>query len=153
MTLSELFLFTATTQLEVEETPRNTNNGRKVKQYLKSVGLGAGYPWCMAFVYWCMEQAAKEMGQPNPLVKTGGVADQWNRTVLRKLPKTGAVKPGDIFIIIYKNGSGHTGIVEEVKNGYVLTVEGNTNDEGSREGYEVVRRERTLSEITGFIQI
>lgn len=153
MNLSELFLFTAKTQLDVEETPRNTNNGQKVKQYLKAVGLGAGYPWCMAFVYWCMEQATAQLEIENPLVKTAGVLKQWNETTLRKLTnRDSGIKPGDIFIMKFSNGTGHTGVVEKIVGGLVYTIEGNTNDEGSREGYEVARRTRSITEILGFIK-
>ena len=36
----------------------------------------------------------------------------------------------------------HTGLITEVHDGYFITIEGNTNDEGSREGYEVCQRRR-----------
>jgi hypothetical protein len=36
----------------------------------------------------------------------------------------------------------HTGIVLEANNDFYHTIEGNTNDEGSREGYEVCKRIR-----------
>lgn len=144
----------ALTQEGVCEQPKNSNSGPEVNQYLKSVGLKPGNAWCMAFVYWCVEQAAKEFQIKNPLVKTGGVMRQYNECNLRKLPKTSSsIKPGDIFIMKFANGFGHTGFVVEVGNGIVKTVEGNTNDDGSREGYEVARRERSLSTIHGFIQL
>ncbi len=36
----------------------------------------------------------------------------------------------------------HTGIVVQAKNDFFHTIEGNTNDEGSREGYELCKRIR-----------
>jgi hypothetical protein len=46
----------------------------------------------------------------------------------------------------YGKGQGHTGFVVEVlSNGNLKTIEGNTNDEGSREGYEVCYRTRKQS--------
>ena len=36
----------------------------------------------------------------------------------------------------------HTGLVLDADSGVFSTIEGNTNDEGSREGYEVCRRMR-----------
>lgn len=144
----------AISQLGVCEQPKGSNGGPQVTQYLKSVGLGAGYAWCMAFVHWCVARASEEQGIKNPLLKTAGVMMQYNGTVLRKLPKTSSsVKPGDIFIMQFAHGTGHTGFVKEVKKGYIVTVEGNTNDDGSREGYEVAERERPLSSIYGFIQL
>ena len=51
MTLNQLSLKIAQSQNGVQEVPRNSNAGAAVESYLKSVGLGKGYSWCMAFVY------------------------------------------------------------------------------------------------------
>jgi len=152
--LAKKALEVAITQLGVEEKPKGSNGGPEVNMYLRSVGLGAGFAWCMAFVYWCVNKAAQELEIKNPLVKTAGVMMQYNTTTLRKLSNRGnAVKPGDIFIMQFGHGTGHTGFVEKIEKGIVTTIEGNTNDDGSREGYEVARRERPLSSIKSFIQI
>lgn len=138
----------------VSEHPKGSNSGPEVDIYLKSVGLKKGNPWCMAFVYWCVNTACKDLNIKNPLLKTGSVLKQWNETELRKFPsRASAVKPGDIFIMEFSKGMGHTGIVEKVAGGLVHTIEGNTNDDGSREGYEVARRQRTITSIKGFIQL
>lgn len=50
------------------------------------------------------------------------------------------------------HGLGHTGIVEIVIGDILHTIEGNTNDTGSREGYEVCRKERNISNIKGYIR-
>jgi len=79
---------------------------------------------------------------------------QWQATTCRKIPaRSNSVKPGDIFIMQFKHGTGHTGFVVKVENGIVHTIEGNTNDDGSREGYEVAQRKRTIGEIFGIIQL
>jgi CHAP domain len=144
----------AQTQLGVSEMPVGSNDGPEVRKYLQSVGLGAGFAWCMAFVYWCVENAAKKNDLKNPLIKTGSVLKQYNETNCHKLPKTSRViKPGDVFIMEFKKGQGHTGFVENIKGNVVNTIEGNTNDDGSREGYEVARRQRPLSSFKGFIQL
>lgn len=146
-------LFVAKTQIDVRE--EGNNGGPEVKRYLKAVGLGEGYPWCMAYVYWCVDQAAQKLKMVNPLIMTAGVLRQWNETTLRKAPvqSVGAVQPGDIFIMDFGGGNGHTGFVVKIEGGIVHTIEGNTNDDGSREGYEVAYRERALSSFKGFIQL
>lgn len=145
-------LFVASTQMGIRE--EGNNGGPEVSRYLRAVGLGPGYAWCMAFIYWCTDIACKRLGEANPLIKTGGVIDQWNRTSLRKIQKIDkSVKLGDIFIIDFGGGKGHTGFVLEINGGWVKTIEGNTNDSGSREGYEVASRSRALSEFKGFIQL
>lgn len=140
----------AISQLGVEELPRGSNAGASVEKYLKSVGLGKGYSWCMAFVYWCTKESATQLGLLNPLSKTAGVLDMFNKEVdLRvKVPQT-----GDIFIMEFGHGNGHTGIVEKVVGTTLHTIEGNTNDEGSREGYEVCRRTREIKTIKGFLRL
>jgi hypothetical protein len=158
MTISEKALEIAITQLGVRENG-SSNSGKEVNQYLKSVGLNPGNPWCMAFVCWCYNQASTIQSVPNFLIRTGGVLHQWNeqqpnrKIVLDKVLKNPAIiKPGAVFIMDYGKGTGHTGLVERIYSGLVETIEGNTNDEGSREGYEVCRRTRKLASIKGFIQ-
>ena len=153
MNLNSLSLKFAQSQNGVQEVPRNSNAGPAVESYLKSVGLGKGYAWCMAFVYWSVKQAATQLNTTSPLIKTGGVLRQWNE-VNPKMKFTKNPQAGDIFIMDYGKGVGHTGFVIEVlANGSLKTIEGNTNDEGSREGYEVCYRTRKPSLIKGYIRI
>lgn len=147
--LSEKTLQIAITQIGVQEIPKNSNAGADVEKYLKSVGLGKGFSWCMAFVYWCANEASKQLAVPNTLQRTGGVLAMWNAKPLLRVK---APQPGDIMILDYGKGLGHTGIVENVVGSYIHTIEGNTNDEGSREGFEVCRRIRKLSTIKGFLR-
>jgi len=150
----------AISQIGVSEFPKGSNCGDKVKTYLNSVGLGCGNPWCMAFVYWCYEQICKEELMSNPLFKTGGVILQFNsarnsKKILRFIKFKKNVQIGDIMIMRFGSGTGHTGIVRKIdlKNNRVLCVEGNTNDDGSREGYEVAERWRSLNTIHAFLRV
>jgi hypothetical protein len=136
-------------QLGVVEATGN-NDGVAVESYLKSVGLGKGYAWCMAFVYWCVKQAANKLGLRNPLKQTGGVLDEWQsgRGVHLSVPEQGC-----IFIMHHPSGY-HTGIVTGVfPNGVLHTIEGNTNSDGSREGTSVLRKTRNVSDMIGFIRL
>ena len=141
----------AISQIGVEETPRGSNWGTQVKAYLNSVGINFPASWCMAFVYWCFDQARQQEGinTPRLITKTGGVIAQWNKS---KSYRVTDPQPGDVFIMDFGNGLGHTGIVESVEEHLIHTVEGNTNDTGSREGYEVCRRMRTKSSIKGYLR-
>jgi hypothetical protein len=153
----------ANTQIGVVENPPHSNRGKEIDSYLKAVGLNpsaGNYPWCAAFVYWCFDKASKELGITNPITKTAGVIDHWNRTKGVRIPADIAIKipnkiePGAIFIMDFGKGLGHTGIVESVHNGYITTIEGNTNNDNSREGYGVFKlNNRKINTITrGFIQ-
>lgn len=150
MTLIQKTLEIATAQIGVEEIPRNSNSGPEVEIYLRSVGLSKGYAWCMAFVYWCTQKAALQINAKNPLKKTAGVLDQYNSRPLlvKKTPQ-----PGDVFIMDFNNGAGHTGFVEKVAGTTIYTIEGNTNDAGGREGYKVARRKRDIKSVKGFLRL
>lgn len=144
----------ADTQLFVREKT-GKNDGKEVEEYLRGVGLGKGYAWCAAFVYWCFQKASEELKVPNPLIKTAGVLDHWNRTKGKKI--TNNPQEGDIFIMDFGKGAGHTGIVSEVKNGKIYTIEGNTSADPTyagedREGNGVFERQRSLSSIKGYIR-
>jgi hypothetical protein len=130
------------------------NRGPEVEKYLARVGLGPGFPWCAAFVYWCFDEAALHSTVPNPLPKTAGVLDHWNKAPDHvKLPPSAAaddlrnINPGTIFCIDHGHGHGHTGIVMSAEGEGLKTVEGNTNVAGSREGDGVYYRTRRFSEI------
>ena len=161
-------LQTAILEIGHEEIPRGSNWGEHVKKYLHSVGIDFPASWCMAFVYWCVENSDCKLpditgGMSNPLVKTGGVMKQWNSIDIHCLShfkpapqvKFSTPKQGDIFIMDYGKGLGHTGFVESIdKDGvHIHTIEGNTNDEGSREGFEVCRKTRKISACKGFIRL
>ena len=133
-------------EIGVEEVPRGSNWGDGVKKYLNSVGINFPASWCMAFVYYCCTQAGVKH-----LVKTGGVLAQWNKVAAAYKSQTPSV--GCIFIMDYGKGLGHTGFVERIEGDTLHTIEGNTNDSGSREGYEVCRRQRKISHCKGFIKV
>jgi len=136
----------AISQIGVEEIPKGSNWGQEVKKYLNSVGIDFPASWCMAFVYWCVQQTGI-----NPLIKTGGVLRQWNE--IDPARKFKVPQAGDIFIMDFGKGLGHTGFVEEVQGNLIKTIEGNTNDTGSREGFEVCRRVREIKKCKGFIRV
>lgn len=156
MTLQQKALEIAITQIGHEENPRGSNWGEPVKTYLNSVGISFPASWCMAFIYWCFEKANEQLhGEwnleaPTPLPRTAAVLDAWGRA--RNKFSVIFPQPGDIFIQDHGHGLGHTGIVEHVNDDTVDTIEGNTNDTGSREGYEVCRRTRKKSSIIGYLR-
>jgi len=158
--LATVALQIAQGQLGQCEEPKGSNRGPMVNKYLDSVGLQPGYAWCQAFVYWCYHQAALQLQLTNPVIKTGGVQDCWNKTATaHKVPKiaalhnTALLKSGDQFILSFAGNTGHTGIIEKLEGTTLHTIEGNSNTNGSREGYEVVRHTRNINDaaIKGFI--
>ena len=154
-------------EIGVREEPLGSNRGKRICEYQKTVGIDAGEPWCVAFVFFCFAAAACALKIKNPLeqtnCKTGSVLDLWNRarrakglTLLLRddaLNDPSKVKPGMVFVISTGGGYGHVGFVANVVGNRLETIEGNTNDGGSREGVGVFRRTgRTIDSINrGFI--
>jgi len=154
--LSEAVREIAAGEIGVRESPLGSNRGPRVDQYLRATGLdpAGGNAWCMCFVFFCFEQAAKQIGISNPCPKKAGVLAAFeackkavaNGTKVNVITAAEAkknpskVRPGMVFFISTGRGFGHAGIVISHKNGSLETIEGNTNDNGSREGIGVFRR-------------
>lgn len=155
-------LIVAATQVGIREDPVGSNSGPRVDEYLESVGVSPGNPWCAAFVYWVFKGAASELGLPNPAIRTAGVLDHWKKAgrqgITRLRPEDvqedySLLRRGLIFVINTGGGKGHMGIVDGLQDDRLITIEGNTNSTGGREGIGVfIRESRKLSDInTGFI--
>lgn len=149
--------------LGVEEQPRGSNQGPYINEFLKHVGLPPGNPWCTAFVSYCVHKAANELGIPTDFPKTGWTpalltyAKQKNILFTRNEIEAGVKPlPGWIALFYYPNlhRVAHSGIVVRLLPlGIVQTIEGNTSDDGTREGYKVCRRLRRLKTIYAFIKL
>ncbi len=145
----------AITQIGKEEVPRGSNWGDTVRKYLLSAGISFPAAWCMAFCYWCVNTASQVNEQENPLKRTGGVLAQWRNidTKYKIKPPYEMIYPGDIFIMDFGGGLGHCGFVEKVDTDGIHTIEGNTNNDGSREGYAVERKIRRQKSFIGIIRL
>lgn len=139
--LSDRALERAIGQVGQKENPLRSNWGHPVQDYLASLNIFFAASWCMAFLYWCFKDAAGQLGIKNPMARTGGCLAQLSQSEKYKVVGPPAV--GDIFIMDHGHGLGHCGIIEKIDpNGTLHTIEGNTNDTGSREGIEVERKVR-----------
>lgn len=142
-TLTEKAIEIATSQVGQTDHPLHSHWGHPVQDYLASVDFHVPAAWCMAFVYWSFMRAASELGIENPLVATAGVLYAWQHAdAVHKIEA--APQVGDIFIMDFGNDEGHTGIIAGIsQDGFTLTtIEGNTNDTGAREGFEVLKKVR-----------
>ena len=123
------------------------NSGPLVDKILASVGLeGSRAPWCAAWVVYIGDEAFGKKDNPYPrsawspdFVKS----PQWDRGRGKKPDRA------DAFGIYFQSLKrvAHTGIVEKVEGKWAVTIEGNTNDDGSRDGDGVYRKRRPLCTI------
>jgi hypothetical protein len=133
----------AVTQNGVREDPLGSNRGAKVDEYNRTAGAPAGSFWCMSFVYWCFVRSSAKLAKPNPMPKTAycPYLFTWGQTH-GKL--TATPQRGDIFLVKGgAHGHSHTGLVTGVQGSHISTVEGNTNNDGSRNGIGVFFRSRS----------
>jgi len=123
------------------------NDGARVVEYLKAANLRKGDAWCAAFVTWTFKKAGVK-------AIVSGYSPNWfpaGKTVFKKGTSRNSV-PGtaDVFGIWFnsKNRIAHVGFIDVWQdNSYCITVEGNTNEAGSREGDGVYRKRRLKSQI------
>jgi len=158
-------LTVASGEVGTMEVPPGSNRGPKVDLYVSTTGLNpAGeFAWCACFVYWCFDKASTSLGIPNPTAKQAGVLNYWN--VAATIPSArrimaaeaqaqpSLIVPGTVFLLRTSGEHGHMGLVEQVQGNQLTTIEGNTNEGGSRNGIGVFRRTaRTISQNNlGFI--
>lgn len=135
-----------TAQIGVRELT-GRNDGVMVEQYLTSAGFGKGYAWCAAFVTWTFDQAGI------PAIHSAW-SPSWfppSKTIFTK-GKQNKLEPdrADVFGVYYPTLKriGHVGFIDKWPDGdYAITVEGNTNSGGSREGDGVYRKRRLKSNV------
>lgn len=138
------------------------NRGQMVERFLANVHQPPGEPWCAAFVYHVgyhshYSHGSKMSSWPLPATAScyelGLFAER--KAVLVQWPEV-----GDVFLKYNKTLGrfAHTGIVVSVDAGDPLedmgvhvctTVEGNTNDDGSRNGNATLRKVRRFVTLEG----
>lgn len=132
-----------TSQIGVREAT-GRNDGKQVEAYLKVVKASKGSSWCAAFVAWCFEQC-------NLKHAASAWSPSWfpANKVIWKQGKGREPGAGNVFGIWFnnKNRIAHVGFIDEWHGKYAITVEGNTNEAGSREGDGVYRKRRLTRQI------
>ena len=126
-------------QLNVRETL--PNQGVMVDKYLHSVGVTIPAPWCAAFVSFNLQQ----LGIPNPDSAWSPDYANTKDIIWTNKKKEGKLLPGDVVTYYYPHLKrvGHVGFYTGTdKTGYFITIEGNTNGGGSRDGDGVYKKKR-----------
>ena len=158
----------ALSQVGVRETGGN-NRGAKIRTYQAASNLAPGpWPWCAAFVDWCVQQwlaypeARQWLGlkhstpagwRPKTALAFGLI--EWGRkrpNTVTVLPEKTTPKAGDIIVFDFS----HTGIVVGATSKIVECVEGNTNGRGDRDsetGDGVWLKKRNLSLARCYLRI
>jgi len=125
------------------------NCGPWVRLYLDG-HEGVSWYWCAGFVCFVLKQACQSLGMPMPIAPTFSCDNLAIQAIqkeiyLKEPPKAGRAKitAGSLFLNRRStNDWNHTGIVLDAEAEVFHTIEGNTNDGGSSDGYEVCQRIR-----------
>lgn len=129
-------LAVARSQLGQSENPPYSNRV-KFSDWYGLVG-----PWCDMFVSWCGAMS----GNGDAIGKFAYTPshEAWFRSRGREVPVRDA-QPGDIVFFNFIGRTSHVGIVEANRGDGLVTIEGNTNGGGSRDGGSVMRHFRSWS--------
>ena len=131
------------------------NSGPWVRIYLDG-NQGPAWRWCAGFVTFVIKQACAQIGQPMPVpgsyscdslayqAKEAGIFVRGTQIENGNVPWSG-LGAAQIFLV-RKTATDwvHTGFSFGGANTVFSTIEGNTNEGGSANGYEVARRTRSV---------
>lgn len=147
----------------LDQHPREVggqNRGPWVRLYMEG-NEGEEWAWCAGFACFLLRQASEMLNADPPLKPTFSCDELAARARSKQLFISGkhffdpqsVITPGCIFLNRRTDTDWtHTGIITAVHKETFETIEGNTNDAGEREGYEVCRRMRGYQNVD-FIKI
>lgn len=101
-----------------------------------------GFAWCDMFVDWCFLKLCGSKAKAEDMIcQTGlyGAGCEFSAKYYKQQNRffTSNPKPGDQ---IFFNDYAHTGIVEKIANGVIITIEGNTSNQVARRTYSISSR-------------
>jgi hypothetical protein len=123
------------------------NQGPFVAKYLNN-RAPLGSPWCAGFVSFCFSQAGNANGMP--FVYTVGarnVLHQFRKKGWASKPGTYTPVPGDVVVWWREQPTsekGHVGLVYELRDGFLYTIEGNKSPKVQGFSYVFSRMEKLL---------
>ena len=136
----------------------NKNDGLQVERYLQSVGLSKGYAWCGAFVNWIYQFF--EISAPDKAAWTPAWFPKSKVKWQRGMDNNYIPQPGDLAGFYYprKRRIAHIALIVEwnPSKSYVVTIEGNTNSAGSRDGdgvYKKLRPKKSIYKVSNWISV
>ena len=136
---------TYTAEIGVREN--GFNKGKRVEEYQKAANLKPNDAWCAAFITWTFKQCGIK-------AVVSGYSPNWfqSNVVYKRddnINRHYSPEIGDVFGLYFesKKRIAHVGFIDKQEGNYYTTVEGNTNEAGSREGDGVYRKRRHIKTI------
>lgn len=125
------------------------NRGPWVRHFMRGKE-GVDYPWCCGSVSVLLAKA-DTVCAGNPFTYTMScdnlAAQAYSHNRLTENHQ--GLRPGSLFLLRGKKSGDwvHTGVVTAFNADHYTTIEGNSNDEGSREGHEMCARIRAYNNV------
>lgn len=150
--LLDTSLSIAKAQIGVREATGH-NDGQKVEQYLSSIGLSKGNPYCMAGQYWSFKEACEILKLDSieiPIIKSGLAVKVFKTAIKGRESVDWIPEINDLLFWVKPNGvNGHVErIIEVIDSIRVYTVAFNTSNGkagNQREGDGVFQRKRNIA--------
>lgn len=101
------------------------NLGPELNKLEQQFGM-TGEPWCAIFATTAATQGGAQIGKTASVAQINQWANEGSHGYQRGLKSSAHARPGDLLTF----GSQHVALVKEVKNGKIITVEGNANGSG-----------------------
>lgn len=115
-----------------------SNDGKRVREYLAYTGINQPAAWCAAYVSFVFHTAG--YSQPRTA---------WSPALFPVARIVKEPKPANVFGVYFPELKriAHVGLVEKIKDDWIYSIEGNSNNNGGRNGdgvYQRLRHKRTI---------
>ena len=133
-----------------KEDPPNSNNVIFNTHYYGRKVSGVNYAWCCAFVWDIFRMCGlSELFYDGKKTAYCPTVESYYKSIGRWFSYP---QRGDLALFNWSGGkvAQHIGFVEQVKEGTIITIEGNTSVTSNDNGGSVMRMERKISQCTGF---
>lgn len=147
MATANSLLTIAESYIGTKESPANSNNVLFNTWYYGRTVSGSAYPWCAAFVSYCLAKAG--ITQIGKYASCGAMI---NANKSRYHSGSSGIRRGDIVFYSFSSAHDHTGIVKSVSSSEIVAIEGNTSLTSNDNGGKVMQRTRSKSKIYGYIR-
>lgn len=102
-----------------------SNLGPELNKLEQQFGM-TGEPWCAIFATTAAAQGGAQIGKTASVAQINEWAQAGSHGYQKGLRSSTQARPGDLLTF----GSQHVAVVKEVKNGQIITIEGNANGSG-----------------------
>ena len=145
MSNKEVFISIAEKYIGVSEQPAGSNRGPLIDRWNTNVHVPLGSFWCASFVSGIAMEWEDKGGEVWPLCFSAD-CDVWLAVAKKNNCLSQQGKPGDLVLLVNGDDAYHIGIVTKYsESGTLVSVEGNSNNDGSRNGYIVAERQNVFA--------